>query len=300
VTRLLLAAVAALLVSDPGRAGDTKPVYRIGLPGSAVRDVPPALLALAGLPFEELWKDQTGLDGEVVQDPDTANVVRALDSGKLQFGVLQGHEYAWAQEKYPALVPLVCSIDRPKELQAVLLVRHDSKAKTLGDLKGGKVAIGANLRDHARLFLDNRRADEMAGASFAGTEKTETVHDAIHKVIAGDADVAVADHAAWSYFQKLYPGPSKNIKVLARSGDFPATVLVYKKGALDEEVVKKIKQAFLTAHQTTKGARMMTAIRVERFEAIPDGYEDSLKACRKLYPMPADWAAADTRPARPK
>ena len=41
---------------------------------------------------------------------------------------------------------------------------------------------------------------------------------------------------------------------------------------------------------------MMTAIRVERFEAIPDGYEDALKACRKLYPMPADWALPNPHP----
>ena len=58
------------------------------------------------------------------------------------------------------------------------------------------------------------------------------MHDAIHKVIDEEADVTVADQAAWRYFQKLYPGASQNLKVLAESSVFPPTVIAYKKGAM--------------------------------------------------------------------
>ena len=36
-----------------------------------------------------------------------------------------------------------------------------------------------------------------------------------------------------NYFQKLYPGASQNLRILARSDVFPPTVVAYKKGALE-------------------------------------------------------------------
>jgi ABC-type phosphate/phosphonate transport system substrate-binding protein len=285
VNRFILGTFVTAILASTGWASD-KVVYRIGLPPSAFRDVPPVLLAFAGQPFQDLMKDQTGLDGEVVMNLEAMSIAKALDEGKLHLGVFQGHEYAWARAKYPNLLPLVCTIERPKEVQAFLLVRHDSKAVNLGDLKGSKLALGTSVKDHARLFLEKRRADEMGGGNFGSTEEVATVHDAIHKVIKGEADLTAADFAAWNYFQKLYPGLSQNLKVLARSEMFPPMILAYKKGAVDDAILKNFREGFQTAHQTAKGARMMTAIRIERFEAIPDGFDDAVKACLKAYPRP--------------
>ena len=117
-----------------GRAGD-RDVYRIGIPKSASRDVPPSLLSFAGMPFKDLMKSQTGLNGEVVMDSDAMNIARMLESDKLQLGVFLGHEFAWVREKHPTLEPIVCTVPRPKEIRAFLLVRWDNKAENLSDLK---------------------------------------------------------------------------------------------------------------------------------------------------------------------
>ncbi|HJZ92003.1 MAG TPA: PhnD/SsuA/transferrin family substrate-binding protein [Gemmataceae bacterium] len=290
---VLLAAGLSLAGPDPARAGD-KAVVRIGLPRSIFRDVPPALLTFAGQPFNELMKAQTGLDGEVVNEPDAVTIAREIDAGKVHLGVFMGHEFAWARQKYPDLEPIVCSVPKPREIQAFLLVRWDSKVASLGDLKGCKLTLATTTRDHARLFLEKRRTDEMSGGAFCSTDKTTTVHDAIHKVIDGEADVTVADLASWSYFQKLYPGKSQNLKVLAKSEVFPPTVIAYKKGGVDDAVVKKLRDGLLTAHQSPKGARLMNTIKVERFDHPPAGYEEALKECLKVYPAPViDRASAD-------
>jgi ABC-type phosphate/phosphonate transport system substrate-binding protein len=286
VTRFLLAAIAAgLLVPAAGRAED-KDVYRIGIPRSAFGDLPPALVAFASQPFKDLMKSQTGLNGEVVTDPDALNIAQSLDAGKLQLGVFLGHEFAWAREKYPDLVPLVCSVPRPREVQAFLLVRWDCKAAHLGNLRGAKLALATGTRDHARLFLERRKVAEMGGGSFASTAKAATVHDAIHDVIDGEADVTVADQASWSYFQKLYPGASQNLRVLSRSEVFPPTVIAYKKGALAADAIKRLREGLLTAHKTSKGSKLMDAIKVERFDDVPASYDDALMACLKAYPGP--------------
>lgn len=286
VSRFTVTVIVAFgLTPALSRAGD-KMVYQIGMPRSAFRDVPAYLLAFAGTPFQELMKDQSGYDGEILMDMDAVGAAKALDEGKLHLAVFQGHEYAWARTKYPTLLPLVCVVERPKEVQALLLVHHDNKATRLSELRERRLAIATMLKDHARLFLEKQRMDEMGGEKFKSTEAVTTVHDAIHKVIGRDADLTVSDFASWSYFKKLYPGLSENVKVLARSESFPRMVIAYKKDAIDPAILKKFREGFLTAHETKKGARIMTAIRIERFETVPDEYDAALKACLKAYPTP--------------
>ena len=279
------AIVVVTLAAASVHAGD-KELYRIGIARSAIRDVPRDLLPFAGQPFEDLMKVQTGLDGQVSLDSEWAAVVRDLNDGKLQLGVLQGHEYAWARQKFPDLQPLACSINRPKEELAFLLVRHDSQAASLAELKGRRLVLATTLKDQARMFLEKRQGEEMGGSGFRSVAKVDTVHEAIQKVTDGEADLTVADHAAWNSFQKLYPGRSQNLKVLDKSEEFPPAVLVYKKDGINEAALNKLRDGFLTAHKTNKGALLMGMIRVEKFDAIPAGYEETIQACLKAYPAP--------------
>jgi len=264
-------------------------VYRIGVSKSMFRDVPPALAKLAGQPFQDLMREQTGLTGEIIQESDPLAMARSIEEGKFHMGVFPGHEFAWAKEKYPDLQPLICSIYRPREVQAVILVRYDCKATDLAGLNGCKLALAPTLKDHARLFLERKRSEDMEGGNFCSTEKASNVHDAINKLLDSEVDVTVADSADWSYFEKLYPGAAKNLKILAKSEEFPPTVLVFKKGALPEPVLVKIRDGFLSAHEASKAARIMKIIRIERFSIIPDGYDESLRVCRKSYPKPLEF-----------
>jgi ABC-type phosphate/phosphonate transport system substrate-binding protein len=286
VARVILVAGMLVLLAPPLVRAQDKQALKIGIPQSVFRDVPPALLTLAGSTFKDIMKAQTGLDGNVTVDGEAITVAKAVDAGQLHLGVFLGHEFAWAKEKYPDLVPLVCSVPRPREIQAYLLVRWDCKAAHLGELKGAKLALATGTRDHARLFLERRKAAEMGGGDFTTTVKAATVHDAINQVIDGEADVTVADHAAWNYYQKLYPGASQNIRVLSRSEVFPPTVIACKGGALPDETVKRLREGLLTAHQQSRTSKIMNLIKVEKFDEIPVGYDDALKACLKAYPAP--------------
>jgi ABC-type phosphate/phosphonate transport system substrate-binding protein len=275
----------ALLLPSLASAGDPS-VYRIGVSKSMYRDVPAELVRMAGQPFQDLIKAQTGLTGEMLPATEAMETARAIDEGKIHLGVFPGHEFAWAKEKYPDLQPIICSVYRPKEIHAVILVRHDCKATTLADMKDSKLALAPTLKDHARLFWERKRAEDMDGVTLCTPKKAATVHDGINSLIDGEVDVTVADHADWNYFEKLYPGPAKNVKVLTRSEEFPQTVLVYKKGSLSEDALGKIRNGFITAHENPKAARMMKMIRIDRFSTIPDSYDESLRTCLKLYPKP--------------
>lgn len=281
---LLTMAVGFLIV--PHINAESKEQVKIGIPRSIFRDVPPALLTFANQPFKDLMMAQTGLSGDIVNDADAMNIAKMLTDGKLQLAVLLGHEYAWAKNKYPELDAIVCAVPKPKEVQAFILVRHDCKGSSLADMKGSKLVIPSGLRDHAKLFFEKRKSEEMGTETFCSIVKSGTVHDSIHKLIEGDADVTVTDAASWSYFQKLYPGPAQNVKVMAKSDVFPPTVVVYKKGGISAETLEKFREGMLTAHKNSKGQKMMTTIKMERFDSLPSNYNEMVTECLKNYPLP--------------
>jgi ABC-type phosphate/phosphonate transport system substrate-binding protein len=98
--------------------------------------------------------------------------------------------------------------------------------------------------------------------------------------------LTVADHVSWTSFQKLHPGTTRALRVLGQSEDFPPAVLVYKEGGLDETALARLRDGLLTAHKTAKASRLMGLIRVEKFDAVPAGYEEAVRACLKAYPAP--------------
>lgn len=285
MTRLVLAALA--LFVPLGASAEEPAVLKIGIPKSAFRDLPPALLSFAGEPLRGVLKEQTGLAGEAIIKENFLEIARDLNEGGLQVGVFLGHEFAWARAKYPSLEPLVRVVPRPEEIRAVMLVRWDRKATGLGDLKGSKLVLARNTRDHVLLYLERKKADDMEG-DFCATDAADSVTDATFKVIQGEAAVTVVDAAAWSYFQKLYPGASQNLKELGRSDVFPPTVVACKKGSLSDSTRKSLFDGLRPAHRTPKAARLMRLIRIDRFDDIPASFEAALRECRMTYPRPLD------------
>ncbi len=285
LNRVLIAVVIVAMLPPVCRAGD-KVVYRIGVPRSSFRDLPPGLIGFAGQPFKDLMKTQTGLDGEAVIMADSMMIAADIDSGKLQMGVFHGYEFAWAKQKYAELEPIVCSVPRPKNVQAFVLVRVDAKAVGMGDFRGKRLVMASTSRDCARLFLRKQESETLASKEFGSLEKAQTVHEAIHKVIEGDADLTVVDSASWNYYQKIYPGRSRNLRVLSRSEVFPPTVLAFKKGRLDESTLKAIRAGLLVADKNPKAVRIMNLIRIDRFETVPEHYDAAVKSCLKAYPSP--------------
>src|SRR5439155_12700021 len=149
-TRLALAGAAltlALLAAGAAsqEAGPAATV-KIGMAGSLVRDVPPALVQVMTPPFQSLMREQTGLNGEIVTAGDAHDLGRRLNDQDVQLGVFHGFEFAWAQEKYPDLRPLVIAVNRHRTLRAFVMVRSDSAAADLADLKGKVVSVRRRSR----------------------------------------------------------------------------------------------------------------------------------------------------------
>src|SRR6202035_1873398 len=99
----------------PASAADPKITsanqLHIGLINTLFRDVPKPLACALMQPFRSLVETQTGLDGRLTTAEDALSLGRQLAEDKVQLGVFQGIEFAWARQKYPDLRPLMIVVE---------------------------------------------------------------------------------------------------------------------------------------------------------------------------------------------
>src|SRR5436305_14588987 len=107
------------LIEVPAWSGQLAPrVVKVGLTASLFPGLSDALLAAAAKPFRSLLESATGVSGQVVQGGDPRSLADRLKEDKVQLGVFQGVEFAWARVFNPKLHPLVICVNQKRTVQA--------------------------------------------------------------------------------------------------------------------------------------------------------------------------------------
>ncbi len=291
-----LALAACLLGLAPlaATSNEGAGAVRIGLVSSLFRDVPPALVQFSMKPLASLIQTQTGMSGQAVVAGDALNLAGLLNEGKVQLGVFHGVEFAWAQEKYPQLRPLVICINRQRNLKAHLVTKHDSAVKCFQDLKGKSLSLPRRSREHCHLFLE--RECRGCGAApkdlFSEVIAHADVEEALDGVVSGKVAAAVVDGVSLESYEVLKPGNYSGLKIVRDSHTFPAAVIAYRVGALDEATLNRFRDGLIRAHQNTRSRELMYMWRLTAFEPVPADYQRTLTEIRKVYPAPPPAPAA--------
>jgi ABC-type phosphate/phosphonate transport system substrate-binding protein len=279
-----------LLQPAPGAsAAPGGKVVRVGLVGTLFRNMPEPIMQVAMRPFKSLLEAQTGMTGELVAGGDAGNLATLLKQDKVQFGVFHGVEFAWARLNNPSLRPLIVAVNERPAMHAVVLVPLESKAVTCADLKGKAIALPADSREHCRLFFDRRCvAPGCCAEKFFGRVNSPTnVEDALDDVVDGKLDALVVDVLTLEAYQKLKPGRAARLRTLRRSEPFPAAVVAYQPGALEEDLIARFRDGLLGASSSRRGQRLLEMCRITAFKVVPANYEQMLKDIATAYPPPA-------------
>ncbi len=286
--------IVGLGVAGSGSAGENTPANAppkertsvdIGMPDTLFQGVPEFLKRLGGEPFKKMMKKNTGIDGVIHFPPDAMTLAAKLNSCEFQIGVMQGHEFAWAKSKYPNLIPIAIAVPT-HPVQSFIIVRWDSAAKNIGELKDGKISLPPVHRDYSEMYLRKLKDEYMKGAEFSGQLNAGNGDDAIDQVIDGKSDCAIVDSTLLKTYEALYPGKYKCTKILCASEVFPNACIVVKKGELAEQTINKFADALIKAENDGTGKAMLVAWKVKRFTKVPDDYEPQLKQIEKAYPLP--------------
>lgn len=279
-------------------AAPDKEAVTIGIADTMVVDVPRPLVELLAGPFGSLMKEFTGLEGKLKVGGDPLEVARDLAEKKLQLGVFQGIEFAWAKHHYPDLQPLMIAVYKQRQLHATLVVRKDGPINSFADLRGKEVSLPCRSKEHCRLFLE-RHCHEcgmcLPQAYFGQVVRSYSTEDALDDLVRGKIHAAIIDKVSLDFYEYLKPGAYARLKVAKESEAFPPAVVAYRKDALPESTLNKFKEGMLRANKNQRGQDMMGMWRISSFETVPQDYHRNLAEILKAYPAPEAGAKISRR-----
>jgi ABC-type phosphate/phosphonate transport system substrate-binding protein len=281
--------LALLPDAVPAQEAQAPPApLKIGLVNSLFRDVPAGMAQIVAPPFQRLMRDQTGLEGEVVFAGDAQDLGKQLNDKQVQLGVFYGFEFAWAQQRYPDLKPLVVAVAKQRTIKAYLVVRNDSTAVSLADLKGKAVSVPRRSREYTHLFLDRELAKMGTDQKdfFATVVHHPSIEDALDDILRDKVQAALVDAIALENYEQVKPGCYVRLKVLAQSESFPPGVVAYRDGALDTSTLSRFKDGMIAANQTVRGKELMALFKLAAFETVPSDLNQTLDNILKVYPPP--------------
>jgi ABC-type phosphate/phosphonate transport system substrate-binding protein len=288
-------ALALAPTCAPGQDKAAPAAVKIGMAGTLFRDVPAGMVQVMMPPFRSLMREQTGLEGEIITAGDAFDLGRRLNDKDVQLGVFHGFEFAWAQQKYPDLRPLCLAVNRHRTVRAFLVVRSDSPAASLGDLKGKALSLPRRTREYCHLFLE--RDCQSCGALpkdfFSKIVNHSNIEDALDDILRDKVQAAVVDTVALETYEQIKSGCFARLKVLKQSEAFPGGVVAYRQGTLDETTLSKFRDGLININQTSRGRDLMALWRLTAFEGMPADFEETLATCLKAFPAPDGAASED-------
>jgi len=214
-----------------------------------------------GQEIASLLQAETGLHFKTSVATSYAAVVEAMGAGQVDVGWLATFSYVMAKEKFNVDLLLIVMRFGSPFYRGQIMVRADSKIKTLADLKGATFAYGdpASASGHLypKALLRSKGLDPdtlFKNSIFAGSHNAVVLSLLKGRVSAGaaydDARAAVADS---------YPDVFDQIRVIAYTSEIPNdTVSV--RNDLDPALKIKIKEGLQRLARTPVGSKVLKQV----------------------------------------
>ena len=225
-------------------------------------------------PLEKLLKKQLGIPVHVTISTDYNTVVEAMGSKKVDMGFLPPDPYVHAHEQYGAKVILQSERygindkkgdgSNTKKLvdyyRAIVLVKKDSKIKSVKDLKGKKIAVQDTTSDAGYMFpvVDLKKK----GMNVVKSSDLVTVkgHDqGVLSVLNGDTDAAFIFDDARNVVKKDNPDIFKQTRALMYTSKIPNDTIALRKG-ISAKDSKAIQNAMIKVSKTAKGKKVLNDV----------------------------------------
>ncbi len=203
--------------------------------------------------------------GEFASDPRAA--LDAIKARKPAFGLMDPDLWL-ALRKEHELMPIATVLGKRQSAgKMYILVKKDSAAKTLDDLKGKKLATNhfQSAKYVSKIVLDGKVGD---ASKFFAVTNTPSFIKALKLVDAGQADAALIDQADMDYLKENKSPYLESMRVVFESGKVPPTPLVVFKKSVDAETVKKALYD-MCSDEKSGGKQVCQDLEIEKF-APPD------------------------------
>lgn len=230
---------------------------RIGFTGSAFQDVTNTDIkaAVSVLIQKVAWQQFGKAESHFYET--LTEMVMDLKNRKIDVLATPAEEYMEMKKQLPLDPLLITASDNGSEMELLLLVRKDSGIRTFRNLRGRTIVIplkNPRCLDMYTAWLESMSIEEGSkgiDTYFSSAKETRTVAKAVMPVFFRQADACVVTRQVFDLTVELNPQINKDILIIARKGKLSQGVIAVDR-RLPEATREKVKQAFLTLHQTRK------------------------------------------------
>lgn len=215
-------------------------------------------------------------------------IVKRLEDEHINLALFNGIEYAWLKAGYAELPPLVTAYTTDIRMRACIVVREDSKEKTLLDLKGKTILMPERLPHHAYVYL-HHAIMKQGGDPKTYFKQSTTISDSnegIESIIDEQADSILLDHDSWIGYQERKPARAKKLRVLQKSVAFPTAVILYNKNSWSRLEILMLRMGLCNAHQKPYSRQLLNFWGVSKFVPCTAKYQKAVEEILREIPDP--------------
>jgi phosphonate transport system substrate-binding protein len=287
----LFLAAWALIVPFPSLAHSAAPPMQI------VIGLIPEMNVFAQMerfkPLAEYLTEQTGIPVKLKILSRYGNIIDHFTSEGMDGAFFGSFTGAMAIQKL-GVVPLVrpVNLDGESTYCGLIFIRKGSGIRSMKDLKGKRFAFVERATTAGYIYPVALLREQGVSnwRSFFSDHYFTGSHDAsIYAVLEGKADAGAAKNSVYTWMRSKEPRVDRELQVLSESIRVPSNGLCVRKD-LDENVKKKIRNALLNLHSTSRGKEVLAKFRALRFiEASPADYAPVLDLAKKAGIDPATY-----------
>lgn len=223
-------------------------------------------------PLEKLLSKELGIPVKVSVSTNYNTIVEAMKSKKVDVGFLPPTAYTLAHDQKAADLLLQAQRFGVKEdgsaskelvdsYKSEILVKKDSKIKSLKDLKGKKIALQDVTSTAGYTFPLAMLKNE---ASINATKDMKIVnvkgHDqAVISLLNGDVDAAAVFNDARNTVKKDQPNVFKDTRILKLTQAIPNDTISVRPD-MDKDFQKKLKKAFIDIAKSKEGHKIISEV----------------------------------------
>jgi ABC-type phosphate/phosphonate transport system substrate-binding protein len=240
--------------------------------------------------LKKFIKEETGLNNEIVHQEDWRALVDEMEKGKLQMGVFQGYEFAWAQAKHPRIKLLALATNGSRYPVACVVVKRGHPATDFAGLQGLSLDIPNTGPAFQRLFvrMQSQKYGKTLETFFSRIGSQDNVEDALDDVVDGTVQAVVVEQAALEAYQRRKPGRFKQLKEVARSQPFPPMIVAYCEQSIPLSTLLRFQAGFMEASKKASGETILMLFHLTAFEKAPADFGKILAETIKSCPPPTN------------
>ncbi|HDE4602655.1 TPA: phosphate/phosphite/phosphonate ABC transporter substrate-binding protein [Staphylococcus aureus] len=246
-------------------------------------------------PLEKLLSKELGIPVKVSVSTNYNTIVEAMKSKKVDVGFLPPTAYTLAHDQKAADLLLQeqrfgvkedgsASKELVDSYKSEILVKKDSKIKSLKDLKGKKIAL-QDVTSTAGYTFPLAMLKNEAGINATKDMKIVNVkgHDqAVISLLNGDVDAAAVFNDARNTVKKDQPNVFKDTRILKLTQAIPNDTISVRPD-MDKDFQEKLKKAFIDIAKSKEGHKIISEVYShEGYTETKDSNFDIVREYEKL------------------